>query len=242
MAARRGPGRPPKKRPVKRKLGKASALPDKLWTQWLDHVRAHGSCWLYVALLLTHLLCLRITEALRLTAEDFAFGRGNSVYIKPLKGQPALRKPMLPPVKKILLQLKNQTVKQKRIKKQGALGEKLFLDCWKWPQTGPLFPAERADSDSVVRNKNTVCKAIGRLRCSFEQPCEAPVRSHSGRHRMVSDLKMSGVADDIGMCYARIKDKRTYAGYGKLSGQQAWCLLKKNAALGKALSGLYGKK
>ena len=72
--AKRPVGRPRKSAKTKKKaeLGKASSLPGKLWGAWLDHVLAHGSMpWLWVALVLSHCFCLRITEVMKLRKRDF---------------------------------------------------------------------------------------------------------------------------------------------------------------------------
>ena len=70
------------------------------------------------------------------------------------------------------------------------------------------------DCDSEGRNKDTVCKAISRLRSTFEEPTDRTIRSHSGRQTMVNTLKASGLADDIAMYYARMSDKQSFHGYG----------------------------
>ena len=56
-----------------------------------------------MALVLTHIiLCLRISECLKLRAEDSSF-KASTVYIGPLKRQEAMRKPILPEIKAMLL-------------------------------------------------------------------------------------------------------------------------------------------
>jgi len=59
---------------------------------------------------------------------------------------------------------------------------------------------------------------------------------------MVNDLKNSGVSMEVGMAYARIRDKKTYAGYGRLVEDQVGAALESNAVLKKTLRNLYGKK
>ena len=224
----------PKKKATKKRLGKAVTLPGPLWGMWLAHVLAHGTCWLYVALLLSHALCLRISEALRLRAEDFSF-QAKSVYIGPLKGQAGFRKPMIPEIRKTLLHLQKYVVKRKRSRQQGARGCVQFTDQWRWPATGFLFPSERCDASEVTRTKDTVCKAISRLRKTFEHPTDGSVRSHSGRHTMINTLKLAGLPDQVSMYYARIQDHRTFEGYGQLSQTQASDVLKKNRPLSALL-------
>ena len=223
----------------KGKLGKAAALPGKLWCLWLGHALSNGRCWLYVALLVSHLLCLRITECLTLKAEDFAFTAG-TVHIGSLKGQAAMRKPMVSGVKSILQKLKRHGVSRKRREAKGSRGLITWWDRWHWPVRGALFPSDRADCFSDVRNKNTVCKAISRLRKSFEQATDRPIRPHSGRHTMINMLKGAGIPDEIGMFYARINDKQTYAGYGAFTPTQASALLKKSKNLRKCVADVYG--
>lgn len=222
-------GRPPKKKPMK-KLGKASELAGNLWKLWLAHVLREGRCWLYVCLIVTHLLCLRITECLRLKANDVSF-KTNSVVIKSLKRQAAVRKPLLPEIKKVLNFLQEKGIKRRRTTQEGARGTTTWTDHWRWPTHGFLFPSDRVDSETVCRKKDTVCKAAARLRQSFAEPTEKTIRSHSGRHRMVNDLKTSGIPEEVGMLYSRIADRKTYQGYGGVTNDQATSILKKNKAL-----------
>ena len=83
-----------KKARPKSRRGKASCMPGQLWPMWLAHVHKKGTCWLHACLVLTHVLCLRVTEALRLRASDFNW-KNRTVWIAPLKGQCAVRKPLL---------------------------------------------------------------------------------------------------------------------------------------------------
>ena len=70
-----------------KKLGQAEALHGPLWNQWRQHVLKTGPTWLFVVISLTHMLCCRVTEILKLTGDDFSF-RHRFVRIKPLKRQP----------------------------------------------------------------------------------------------------------------------------------------------------------
>lgn len=216
--ARRGPGRPPKRKAPKYRLGKASSLPGDLWFRWLGHVLKVGPTWLYVALLLSHLLCLRITEVLRLQGKDFDL-RNGACQVKPLKRRSAMTKHVLTSIRPMLQNLKSKGVKRKRTKAQGARGKIHFQDVWKWPTEGKnfLFPSDRADAWDSHRNKDTACKAVSRLRASFNPGAgqclnTALIRTHSGRHRMINDCKSSGLPDDVAMHFARIVDKRTHVG------------------------------
>lgn len=232
---KRGPK--PKKKKVNR-IGKAATLPGCVWGLWLQHVLQNGRCWLYVALLMSHLLCLRITESLCLTSEDFSF-KSNSVYIAPLKRQGSMRKPLLANVRKLLLAIKRKGVSKRRSENKGSRGKVTYWDRWKWPKTGELFPAERYDCQTVARNKNTVAKAISRLRKTFEQPVDRTIRSHSGRQTMINTMKATGIPDEVGMYYARISDKQTYNGYGSCTSTQAAEIIKKSKPLRKLVDEMY---
>ncbi|CAE7253066.1 unnamed protein product [Symbiodinium natans] len=217
------------------KLGKAATLPADLWGLWIKHVLQHGRCWLFVACVLSHLLCLRVTECLRLEATDFDM-KSKSVLIAPLKRQAAVRKPLLANVKRILESLRRSGIQKKRAVQQGGRGRVVFIDKWVWPKKGLLFPSERPDSKTEHRCKDTVCKAISRLRVSFQYPTDGNIRSHTARHSMVNTLKISGVPENIGMYYARIKDPKVYRGYGGLTAQQASALLHKHRGLNQSLA------
>ena len=221
-----------------RKLGQAATLPGKLWTEWLKHCMANARSWLYALLLICHLLCLRVSEGLALSASDFDF-KSCSVLIKPLKRQPALRKPLLAEMKSILLQLKQNGVSKRRSQFRGSQGKITFRDTWTWPRSGALFPSERPDAKSDIRNKNTVAKTISRLRGSFTLATEGVVRSHSARHSMINALRMNGVPDDISMYYARISDKKVFSKYGQVTSLQASSLLKAQKSFRGAVAAQY---
>ena len=202
-----------KKKPEKH-VGKASCMPGQLWPLWLGHVHSQGTCWLHACLLLTHVLCLRVTEALKLKASDFNWS-ARSVHIGALKRQKPWNKPMLSVILPLLRRLRDKGLACKRKRGRGVLGKKAFEDVWKWPNSkdGLLFPSVRKDAKGSHRNKNTVCTAVRRLRKSFTVPKGSwldvnKIRTHSGRHRMVNDLKLAAVPDDIAMMYARIADPR----------------------------------
>ena len=215
MAKKRGPGRPRKRKSPSKSLGKASSLPGDLWFHWLRHVLAEGSSWLYVALLLSHVLCLRISEVLRLQAKDFDF-RGKCARIKEMKGGPEMHKHILNVIMPTVKALRDKGVVKKRKQNRGVFGMVTFMDRWQWPVTSEayLFPSDRADSLELHRVKDTVCKSIARLRKTFAPPNSAflnvnQIRSHSGRHRFINDCKTAGLPDMISMNFARITDQRT---------------------------------
>ena len=213
MARRRG--RPPKRRPPQFRLGKANPLAGPLWELWVRHVLNTGPTWVYVALLLTHILCCRITEILKLRLGDFNFKRG-TVFVGPLKKGPGMTKHVMKAAMGKLRQLRDRGVGKMRERNKGMWGKVREMDRWRFPTEtdGFLFPAGRCDSHTKHTNKNTVCKAVGRIRTSFEAPKHLwvqnkTIRTHSGRHRMVNGMKRCGVADGTAMHYARIVDRRT---------------------------------
>ncbi len=135
---------------------------------------------------------------------------------------------------------------RKRPRNNGARGVCSYIDRWKWlaKDNDYLFPATRRDSKEVHQCKDTVWKTIARLRQNFLPPKNHNVhtdtiRSHSGRHRMVNDLKSSGIPDDVATSFARICDKRTFAGYGQLTNEQTGASLEKNKALKRTMAETY---
>ena len=231
-----------KQKTTMKKMGPAATLAGSDWISWLNHVLKEGTSWLFVVLILTHLLCLRVTEALRLRGSDFSFKRSDSsVFVAALKRQKPTRKPLLQETKMVLKRLKDVGVKQKRVRDAGARGRQVFWDHWMWPQkeSGLLFPAKRMDSNSQHKTKDTVCKAIARLRKTYKQAVDGVIRSHSGRHSMINLLKTSRIPDPVGMQFARISNPKVYEQYGHLTGGQLSALLKKNKALQGSLKQQY---
>ena len=201
------------------RLGKASCMPGGLWPAWLKHLLAVGPTWLYVASILCHTLCLRITEALRLVKSDFDWQR-RRVRVRGMKRQPEVHKHILKSVLPKLRQLRHKGVKRQRERNKGVLGIQKEWDSWAWPEREDelLFPSERADCGTPHRNKDTACKAVARARQSFKPPAghyvlSSRIRTHSARHRMVNDMKFAHVGDDTAMRFARIYDKRIDEGH-----------------------------
>ena len=132
----------------------------------------------------------------------------------------------------------------KRTLKCGARGVKKFQDEWRWPSSGQyLFPNQWGTGP---KTKDAVCHAISKARKSFKPPKNQAamlephrIRSHSGRHRMINDMKTSAVATDAAMTYARIKHKKTFDKYGKLDQEQSGKLLNQNRVLKKTLKKMY---
>ena len=95
-------------------------------------------------------------------------------------------------------------------------------------------------------NKDTCVKAIVRARKTFGAPNDVAaafdqraIKSHSGRHRMVNDLKAVSVDEAIGMMFGRLRDEESYDHYGKVTCEQAGQVLDANWALTRVLHALY---
>ena len=228
-------------------LGKASSLPGFLWGKWLDHVDSTGPTWLWVALVLSHALCLRITEVLRLRHRDFLW-KARTVRVGPLKRQKATLKPMLSALFPVLKKLRDQGKSRRRTKQQGVRGKVVFFDRWQWPEEpcSFLFPSARSHSKEVHHSKDAVSKAICRSRLSFHVSGTflevEKIRSHSGRHRMINDLKAAEISQDVAMKFARIGDVRTFQGYGEVTPEQSAQALERSGRLQKQLKAVYAKR
>jgi hypothetical protein len=203
------------KKPGK-KLGQAEGLLGKAWAIWIKHILHAGQSWVYAVVILTHLLCCRVTEVLQLKGSDFdwknervkfgAFKYGTSVVpnaavslssecshnhglftwakmgaLGTVQGS-EMHKPMLPASVKVLKKLR-KGVSRVRTRDRGALGKTRLPDTWCWTE-GPLFPSDRSDADSTIRNKDAVSKV----------PCEGQavhgqVRCRAGRHGPLTEMQ-----------------------------------------------------
>ena len=134
-----------------------------------------------------------------------------------------------------------------RTKHAGARGFEKLKDDWKWPKDHGdyLFPSSW--SPICPRNKDVISHAIVKSRKTFQTTPDQglvhpeTIRSHSGRHRMVNDMKNAGVSMEVGMAFSLIKDKKTYLNYGRLVEDQVGAALENNPVLRKTLKSLYGK-
>ena len=180
---------------------------------------------------------------MKLRKRDFLWQQ-KTVHIGPLKRQAPVRKTMLSAVFPLLKSLRDKGKCKKRSVKQGALGVVNYFDVWNWPQQDIdyLFPSMRSDAKEAHRGKDTVCKAISRLRKTFQPPKgvfveKEKIRSHSGRHRSINDMKNAKIRHDVAMKFARIADVRTFMGYGELTDEQTGVALEKSnpgtSSLGK---------
>ena len=229
------------KKEDKKESKQACTLEGDLWKAWLAHVLKQ-STWLWVLTLLCHMFCLRVTEGLRLRASDFNW-KTRSVRVGALKRASEVYKKIMPAYLPLLRQLRDQGKTVRRARCWGALGRRTFNDTWEWPEgEDPLFPSRIGAAHAT---KDSVCHAVVKARKTFTPPagCSLPdkslVRSHSARHRKINDMKASGAAPDEGMTFARIKHRKTYDRYGKMTQTQAGEALQRNKKLQKTLKALY---
>ena len=118
------------------------------------------------------------------------------------------------------------------------LGTGKVLDAWHWPEEFEryLLPASRRDSRKALRGKDVVARAIRDARKTFRNPhipdvIPNRIRSHSGRHRCIHDMKHHRAEGEVGKTYSRIIDDGVYQNYGRLSAQQAGKKLKQSQEL-----------
>ena len=220
-----------------RALGQADKLPGSAWTLWTHHVQAAGPSWLYPVICLGHLLCLRVTEILSLRAKDVDLEKGVA-RVRALKRQQPTEKCLSEAAVQFVRKLQEEGVNIKRQKNTGLRGVQDVNDAWNWPDDPEnfLFPASRRDSKEARRTKDVVAKAIRKARATFRVPHIPEVqpnriRSHSGRHRCINDMKQHNVDREVGKKIARITDDGVYERYGKLSAQQAGKKLRQNQEL-----------
>ena len=227
------------------RLGQAATLSGPLWQEWRDHLRRTAPVWVWVAVTLTHVLCCRISEVLGLKAKDFNFQQ-KWVKIKALKRAPAVRKPLLQAALPLLRKLQTSGKSTWRLRGFGARGKKRVREHWQWPKSdGYLFPNQ---AHNGPMSKDRACHAIARARTSFCPRRQGPgpllstqsIRSHTGRHRMINDMKKCNISADAGMVFARIKHKRTYDLYGRMDQVQTGKVLNANKGLKRTLKEVYG--
>ena len=186
---------------------------------------------------LGHLLCLRVTEVLSLSPKDFDLVKA-VVRVRALKRQHATDKALSEAATTFIRKLQEDGISVERVKNTGLRGLQTATDIWNWPEEPGdyLFPATRRDSKQSRRTKDAVARAIRQARKTFKVPHIPEVqsdriRSHSGRHRCINDMKQHNVEREVGKKFARITDDGVYEKYGKLSAQQAGKKLHQNLEL-----------
>lgn len=156
-----------------------------------------------------------------------------------------VNKKMLSSVVATMISLRDKGVTRRRQRSCGARGMQQVVDRWEWPKStgGLLFPSPR--SENKPKSKDSVCHLIAKIRKSFVGGAKMDlqkIRSHSGRHRMINDLKRSDASTDAAMAFARIRDKKTFDGYGRLDDLQVGHSLDTNKKFKRALQQMYKKK
>ena len=190
-------------------LGQALPLSGPLWGQWRQHLRRSAPLWLYVLVTLTRVICCRVSEVLALRACDFQWRR-HRVRIKALKGGKEMLKWIISFSRASLQRLRDNGLVARRKCQAGARGQVTVREEWKWPR-GDALLFESEGRPGKPRTKDVVSHAIVCARKTFqaERIDRSRIRPHSGRHRMIQDMKVSGVADHVGMAHARIKCVKT---------------------------------
>ena len=152
-----------------KKRGQADSMVGGAWKAWIAHLERVGPTWLYVFAIMSHCLCARVTEVMKLTLEHVDFEKG-MVHIDSLKRQTSVDKPML---KALFDQMEtwkqNGGVKVTRTRKCGSRGLATFQDHWSWPTDSAqeFFPAKRSDCNgSVMNNKDNLL--LGFLSLTFD--------------------------------------------------------------------------
>ena len=147
--------KPPRPRKRRGKRGPADPLLGSAWQHWCAHILSVGSSWLYAATVISWLLCLRITETLKLEAESFDWSHW-TVVVPGSKGHPATEKPISKAAASIFGDWWwHGGVRARRRQMQGGRGEVEFNDVWKWPVSGLLFPTNRKHSVLKRRAKDS---------------------------------------------------------------------------------------
>ena len=140
--------------------GAADPLLNGAWAEWRSHVLAHGPTWLYVLIVMQHLLCCRVTEILRLRFKDIDWD-SKQILVGALKKRGAVKKPICAQLLRFLEEWKRAYgITIQRTRHLGNRGVQTFADEWVWPEGASatfMFPAARSDSRFEYRNK--ACKS-----------------------------------------------------------------------------------
>ena len=168
-----------------------------------------------------------------------------------MKRQPEVLKPLLPECAQLFATLKKKGLSRKRAQRKGSRGQVTWQDRWSWPDDGSdgwLFPASRSDSKTPYRQKDTVIKAINRVREQF-QPASTPLclpnsklRSHSCRNSCINMMKINQIPDEVGMQYARIRSETVYRSYGRMDMAQAAHVIRGNKKFRNSIARTVGLK
>ena len=144
----------------------------------------------------------------------------------------------------LLRRLRQNGKKSSRRVQCGARPTTTVKDHWTWPKGNKfLFPAP---TKLGRKTKDIVCHVLTKARATFVPPKNTSlvldvktIRSHSGRHRAINDLKRSCVDPESAMVYARTAHRRTYDAYGRMNQEQAAAALNGSKRLQSAFRGTY---
>ena len=194
---------------MKKKLGKAHSLPGERWLDWLNYMKDHAGAKYFLVLYLTCALCVRATQAARLTCADFHFKKGR-VWVARFKKHPGTFKTLLPSVLRFLKEVKRKGIKS-------AAGS------FKWPKDGFLFPsrkkakAKHMSKDvlgaTIRRHRTNFLKAFRRKYPDLEDPEGKTIRSHSGRRHCISKMVAHDMSPNVIMGFAQIESYRVFKHY-----------------------------
>jgi len=210
-----------------REFGKANALKGHLWGKWLQYVKEHaaGGPRLFILLSLTAVLCIRITQAARLKADDVKVSTGR-VYIAPFKGHDSTTK-KLPPsaLGHVRLWVAKGASAKPVTRRCGARGVVKIYRKYVWPTKGFLFPSKKGCSkghvtkDTVARQIRTIAKGFLQVYGNDPDLGSKQIRSHSGRRHAITWAASNGVPDTAGMEWSQIKNAKVYKGYAELDAE-----------------------
>ena len=146
-----------KKPAARRKTGRgpADTLAGAGWKAWISHLKSVGPTWLYALASLSHLLCVRVTEACTLRRSDVNLA-GATVHIGAMKKGAALNKPLSIAAKRLLTEWQEAGgVSVQRTRRWGNRGAITYKDEWVFPTQDEawLFPSNRKDAAQAHRNK-----------------------------------------------------------------------------------------
>ena len=151
--------------------GQADKLPGAAWALWTNHAQATGPSWLYPAVCLGHLLCLRVTEVLSLSGRDVDLA-GGVVRVRALKRQEATDKCLNEAAATFVRKLQEEGVIVNRTKNTGLQGVKAANDIWTWPEEPDdyLVPCHASGQQAGQENKRHSVKGNPQGPADFQGP------------------------------------------------------------------------
>ena len=169
---------------------------------------------------LTSALCLRITQAARLSAADFVW-KCKAVYVGNFKGHDSTHKKLAPSDFAYFKKVYKVGLRAPPIRiAAGARGTKVVTRKFAWLVKGPLFPSRRGaklrhlSKDTVVHAMAKISKYfVARYAKVWPDLLQKQPRSHSGRRHAISRLLAAGVSDVVVMQWAQITSPAVFRTY-----------------------------